>query len=169
MLGTGGGEQALSTASGIGRQHRRALEERGRRGQTSASLRAAGRPLESLGDLLVGPRRRVGAVPGATVGIDLRIGDVRQGTVHGLSLLKRCRAVGRRAYERVPKPHPSAELDQARLDPGRRSLRSDAQSLGCSPHEQRFADGIGRRDQQQDSRVGRKGFEPPLEALLDPT
>ena len=77
-LRPGSREQALRTASGFGRQHRRALEERGRRGQAPAGLRSAGRALELLGDVLVGPRRGLGPMPGATVGIDLRIGGLRQ-------------------------------------------------------------------------------------------
>ena len=85
-LRPGSREQALRTASGFGRQHRRALEERGRRGQAPARLRSAGRALELLGDVLVGPGRGVGPVPGTTVGIDLRIGGLRQRPVHVLSL-----------------------------------------------------------------------------------
>jgi hypothetical protein len=80
-------EQPLGTATGFGRQHRRTLEERGRRGQAPARLRAIGRALELLGDVLVGPGRGVSSVPGPAVGIDLRIGDLRQGAVHLMSLL----------------------------------------------------------------------------------
>ena len=87
-LRPGRGEQALGTASGLGRQHRRALEERGRRGQAPAPTRSASRAVELLGDVLVGPRRGLGPVPGPAVGIDLRIGDLCQGAVDILSLLK---------------------------------------------------------------------------------
>ena len=86
-LRPGSREEALRTVSGFGRQHRRALEEGGRRGQAPAGLRPAGRGLELPGDVLVGPRRGVGPVPGAAVGIDFRIGRLRQGAVHVLSLL----------------------------------------------------------------------------------
>ena len=103
-------EQAPCTASGFGCQHRRTLEERGRRGQAPARLRPARRALQLLGDVLVGPRRGVGPVPGAAVRIDLWISGLRQGAVHVLPLLKRCRPVGRRAHQRMPEPDPSAEL-----------------------------------------------------------
>ena len=81
-------EQALRTAGGFGRQHRRALEERGRRGQAPARLCSAGRALKLLGDVLVGAGRSVGPVPGVAVRIDLRIRHLRQRTVRFLSLLK---------------------------------------------------------------------------------
>ena len=86
-LRPGSREQALGTASGFGGQHRRALQEGGRRRQAPARLRSAGRALELLGDVLVRPRCRLRPMPGAAVGIDLRIGDLSQRAVHYLSLL----------------------------------------------------------------------------------
>ena len=163
----GGGEQPLGTASGLRRQHRRALEECRRRGQAPAALRAPGRALELGGDVLVGPGRGMGSVPGATIGIDFRIGGLRQGAVKLLSLLERSRPVGRRAYERMTEPHPRAELEQAGLDRRRCRLNSDSELLGCSPHQQRVADGIGRRESQQAPGLGGKRVEPAPEALLD--
>ena len=77
-LGLGRREQALRPAGGVGGQRRRALQERGRRGQAAARLRAAGRALELRGDVLVGPGRGLRPVPGAAVGIELRIGDLGQ-------------------------------------------------------------------------------------------
>ena len=88
-LRPGSRQQALRSASGLGRQHRRALEECGRRGQAPARLRAAGRALELLGDVLVGTRRGLSPVPGAAVGIDLRIGGVRKGALRVLPFLRR--------------------------------------------------------------------------------
>ena len=167
-LGPGGREQAPGTASGSGRQHRRALQERGRRGQASARLRAAGRALELGGDVLVGPGRGLGPVPGAAVGIDLRIGDLRQGAVDVLPLLQRRRPVGRRAHQRMPEPHAGAEFQQAGLGCRRRRLRGDPEPLGCPPHQHRIADRLGRRELQQPPGVGRKRVQPPPEALLDP-
>ena len=137
-------EQALRTASGFGRQRRRALEEGGRRGQTAARVRAARGAFELVGDLLVGPRRRLGAVPGAAVGIELGIGDLRQRAMSFLSLVKRRRPIRRRAHQRVTKPHAGPELEQARLGCRRGSLGRDSESLGCLPHQHRFADRVGR-------------------------
>ena len=79
------GEQAPRAARRVGREHGRGLEERGGRGDAAARQGAAGRAFELLGDLLVGPGRRLGAVPGAPVGIELRI-----------------RGLGQRGVQRVP-------------------------------------------------------------------
>ena len=154
--------------SRFGRQHRRALEERGSGGQAPARLGSAGRALELLRDILVGSRRSLGPVPGAAVGIDLRIGDLRQRPMDVLSLLKRRRPVGRRAHQRMTKPHARAELDQSGVDRGGRRVRPDREPLRCSPHQHRVAGRIGRRKPEQAPRLGRKRVEPPPEALLDP-
>ena len=153
---------------GFGRQHRRALEERGRCRQAPAALRAPGRALELLGNVLVRPRGSVGPMPGTAVGIDIRIGDLREDAVRLLSLPKRRRPVGRRAHKRMTKPHPRVELDQSGLDGGRRSLGTDRQPLGSSPQQHGVADGIGRCELQQPPRLGRKRIQPSPEALLDP-
>ena len=166
-LRRGGGEQPLGAASGFGCQDRRALKECRRRCQAPAALRASGRALELGGDVLVGPGRGLGAVPGATIGIDFRIGRRRQGAVQLLSLMNRRRPVGRRAHQWMTEPHPRAELEQAGLDRRRCRLNLDSELLGCSPHEQRFADGIGRSESQQPPGLGGKRVEPAPEALLD--
>ena len=57
------------------------LEEGGCRGQATARLSAAGRPLELRGDSLVQPGRRLGAMPGAAIRIDLWVGRLRQRAV----------------------------------------------------------------------------------------
>ena len=49
-----------------------ALQERRRGGEPAASLRPAGRALELGGDILVGSRRRAGAVPGAPIRVASR-------------------------------------------------------------------------------------------------
>ena len=81
-------QEALRTACGFGGQRRGAFDEGGRRGQAPAGLRSASRAFELLGDVLVRPGRGLGPVPGAAVAIDLRIGDLRQGAVHVLPILK---------------------------------------------------------------------------------
>ena len=127
-LGPGRREQPLRPAAGFGGQHRRALQERGRRGQAAAGLGPAGRTLQLGGDVLVGPGRGLGPVPGPAVGIDLQIGDLGQRTVHGLPVPQRRGPVGRRPHQRVPEPHVGAELDQAGLRsrawPPRRGCRA---------------------------------------------
>ena len=147
-------EQALRTVSGFRRQDRRSLEERGRRGEAPARMRSAGRALELLGDVLVGPRGGLGPVPGAAIGIDLRISDIRQCAVHRMPFLGRRRPVGRRAHQRMTKPYAGAELEQAGLGCRGRSLSRDSEPLGCSPHQHRFSDGIGSRELQEAPRLG---------------
>ena len=71
VLGLRRGQRPLRPARGVGRQRGRALQERGRRGQPAARLSAARRALELGRDVLIGPRRRLRAVPGAAIGIDL--------------------------------------------------------------------------------------------------
>ena len=44
----------------------------------------------------------------------------------------------------------------------------DPESLGCSQQQQRIADRLSRRDQQQTSRVVGERLNPTNEALLDP-
>ncbi len=99
----------------------------GRRGQPAAALRPPGRALKLPGHLLIRARRGLGPVPGAAVGIDQRIGDLRQRVVRVVSFLNRRRPVGGRAHQRMPEPHPCAELHQARLDRRRRRLKRDPQ------------------------------------------
>ena len=74
VLGLRGGQGALGTCRRLWRQFGGPFEEGGCRGQAAARLGAAGRPFELRGDRLVRPGRRLGAVPGAAIGIDLRIG-----------------------------------------------------------------------------------------------
>ena len=64
------GERALDAHGGVGRQLGRPLQERGGRGQPAAALRAVGRARHLGGHRLVRRRRRVRAMPGATVGIE---------------------------------------------------------------------------------------------------
>ena len=68
----------------------------------------------------------------------------------------------------MAKPHSGAELEQAGLGCRRGGVGPDREPLGGSPHEQRVADGIGRRELQQAPGRDRKRVEPSPEALLDP-
>ena len=168
VLGGGGREQALCAATRFGRQRRCALEECRRRGQAAAALGSVGGALELLGDFLVGARGGLGEVPGAAVGIDLCVGDLRKGAVRALSLLKRRGLVGRRAHQRMAEPHARVELDQAGLYGRGRRVGPDREPLCGSPEQRRLADRIGRRELQQSPCLDRKRVEPPPEALLDP-
>jgi len=130
-------------------------------------LRSARRTLELDGHVLVGALRGVGVVPGASIWIDLRISDRRQGAMRVPLLLTGRRAVHRRADQRMTKPDLRAELDQTSLNRGHRRFGPDREALGCSPHEHGVADRIGRRDQQQATGLDGNRVESSAKALLD--
>jgi hypothetical protein len=88
VLDLGGREGTSSPARGLERQCGGTLEERGSGRQSSPGLRAPGRALQLGGDLLVWSRRRLGKMPSTAIGVDLRIGRVRQRAMHGLPLLR---------------------------------------------------------------------------------
>jgi hypothetical protein len=81
-------ERALGASCGIEGQHCRALEECGRGCQAASGTRAPRRPLQLLGDLLVGSGCGIGPVPRASIGISLQIGGVAQGRMHFSSFLR---------------------------------------------------------------------------------
>ena len=96
-----------------------------------------GRALELVGDLLVGTGRRLGAVPGAPVGIELGIGGLGQRGVQRAPLLRRGRAVGRRAHgtgggsapgrrSRTARPRPPASRPAGRCRAARPRARRAA-------------------------------------------
>ena len=139
----------LRTARRLGCQAGGALEEGGGRGQPAPRLSPAGRPLELGGNTLIGGARGLSEVPGAPVGVDLRVGRFRQRPVHPPALLRRCPAVDRRADQRMAKPHPVVDFDQAgRLRWLERGAR-DPEPLGRAPQEPLVTDRLSRRYQQE--------------------
>ena len=166
LLGLRSRQRASRPAGRVHGQVCGALQERGRRGESTARLRPPGGALELRRDLLVRPCGGARPVPCAAIGIGLGIGDRGQRPVRAPAFLRRRRAVGRRAYERVAEAHQGAELAQAR---GRvRGRRVDAQPSGRLEHQRRVADRLGRRDQHQPPGVVRQRLDPPPEAVLDP-
>ena len=144
------------------------LQERGRCGDAAAALRPAGGALELGRDVLVGPGRRLRAMPGTAIGIDVGVGGLRQRLVHAAAVLRRRGPVDGRAHQRMPKPHAGAELEQAGRDRGRRLPGSDTETVSRPPHEHRLSRRLGRRDEQQLPRSRRKRRQPSPEAVLDP-
>ena len=160
VLGLRRRQRPLRTPDRVRRQGRGALEEGGGGGQPAARLGAAGGPLELGGDVLVGAGRRLGEVPGAPVGIGLRVGRLRQRPMHAASLLRRCRPVDRRAHQRMAKPHPAVDLDQpGRLRRLERRAR-DPEPLRRTPQQRRIAGRLRRRHQQQPLGVLRQRLQP---------
>ncbi len=168
VLGLRRGQRALRPARRIGRELGSPLQERGRCGDAAAALRAAGGALELGRDVLVGPGRRLGAMPGTAIGIDVRVGGLRQRLVHAAEVFRRRGPVDGRAHQRMPKPYAGAELEQAGRGRGRRVPDPDIETVGRPPHEHRLSRRLGRRDEQQLPRSRRKRRQPSPEAVLDP-
>ena len=80
---------------------------------------------------------------------------------------ERRRPVDRRTHQRMPEPHPPAELDQPRLHRRARRLDRDAQPPGRPPHQRPVTGRIGRRQLQQQPRLGRQSLQLAPEAVLD--
>ena len=116
------GEQAARAESGVRRERGRVLEEGGGGRDAAARERAAGRAFQFLGHRLVRGGCRLGAMPGAPVGIEPRVRGLGQRGVPHVPLLRRRRAVGRRAHRRMTEPHLRAELEQTGVDGGGRGL-----------------------------------------------
>ena len=151
------------------RQRDGALQERRRGGEPAARLRPAGRALELQGDLLVGPGGGRGQMPRTTVRVGLPIGRLRQRQVDRAAILHRRRPIHRRAHQRMPERHPLADRQQPVRLRGLRGRRPDPEPLGRAPQQQRIADRLRRRDQQQTPRIVSQRLESPDEALLDPS
>ena len=78
-----------------GCQHGRALEEGGGHGQTTPRLRPRGCPLEVGGNVFVRQGGRLGQVPCAPVGVDLRVGRLGERQMHSSPFGTRRRPVHR--------------------------------------------------------------------------
>ena len=163
------GQSAIGPPRRVLRQRDRALQERRRGGEPAARLRPAGRALELHGDLLVRSRRGRSQMPRTTVRVGLSIGRLRQRQMDRPAILHRRRPVHRRAHQRMPERHPLADRQQPVRLRGLRGRRPDPEPLGRAPQQQRIADRLRRRDQQQTPRVLRERLESSDEALLDPS
>nr|BFF10461.1 hypothetical protein GCM10025699_17640 [Microbacterium flavescens] len=101
-------ERPSSPGRRFRRQLRRAQQERSRGRVASARPGARRRSLQLTCDALVDPGRRLGGMPGATIGVGRRIGDGDQRCVSAASIRRVCRAVdggpgeGCRKRTRVP-------------------------------------------------------------------
>ena len=143
-LGARRGQRTPGSPAGLRCQLGRALQEGSGRGETATRLRTGGRQLELRGHVLVWCERGVGPMPGAAIGIDLRIGGSCKRLVRGSSLFGRRRAVDRRTQKWVAKGDPRAYLDQVVRLCGSRRLGRDAELVGRLPEQRRIADRLGR-------------------------
>ena len=166
VLGLGRGERAPRPGPRVGRQRGGTLQERGRGRQPTARLCATRRALELKGNVLVEPRRRLGKMPGAAIGIDRRVSRVRQRAMHRLPVLPARRRDTPPSGPTGDERHPRANREQA-VGVGRR-LDPDPEPPGCPPHQHRIANGLRRRHQQQPPGIRRERRKPAAEAVLDP-
>ncbi len=88
-------------------------------------------------------------MPGATIGIGIRIGRLGERSMHFLAVAKVRGPVGGRPDERMSEPHPDAEIDQRGLLGRLPRVASDPELLGRAPQQAHVADRFGRRHQQQ--------------------
>ena len=168
VLGPRGVKRTPRPAARIGCQGRRALQEGGSRSQAAARLGPPGRALQLVGDVLVRRERRVGAVPGPAVRIDLGIGGRGQRQMRASAFVCRRGAVDRRPQQRVPEDDLRAEIEQAICLRGARCLGGDTQRPGRLPQQSRIAGRLSRGHQQQPLGLGRKLLRTPQKASFDP-
>jgi hypothetical protein len=143
------------------------LEEGRGCGEAAPRLRPRCRTFELAGNLLVGRGCGLRAVPGAPVGIAIRVGGFREGAVDLAPLFQTSRSVHRRANEWMPE-HQSGRQRQPLLRlKGLRSGLGDPEPLGRSPYERRISHGVGRSQEQQAPSVVWKPRQPSRVALLD--
>ena len=105
-LGASRSERTPGSPAGLGCQLGCTLQEGSGRGETPTRLRTSGRQLELGGDVLVWCERGVGAMPGAPIGVGLRVSGLCKCPVRAPSLFGRRRAVDRRTQEWMTKRDP---------------------------------------------------------------
>lgn len=76
-----GGQGSSCTTRRVGRQRDSAFEKGRSRSETPACLRSRRRALELIGNVLIGLRGRLGAMPGAPIRIPSRVGCCGEGAV----------------------------------------------------------------------------------------
>ena len=106
-------------------------------------------------------------MPGATVGIEKRVGRVGERPVHVTAVPRVRRAVDGRAHERMREPNAQAELDQSGGLGRPAGLAADPETLGGAPQQAQIAQRLGCRRQEEKPRVGRKHLDPLQEGVLD--
>ena len=155
----GRGEGARGATSRVERQHGRALQEGGGRGEPAARLRSGRRMLELRGDVLVGHGRRLRPVPGASIRVDVRIGRFREGAMGLAALVGGGCPVHGRARQRMTEHDTGAQVEQAVRSERLRRRLGDPEPLRRAPDEREIAGRIGRGDEQQAPTLGRDARE----------
>ena len=107
-------------------------------------------------------------VPGAAIGIGVRVGGVGKGAVDTLALPRRGRPVDRGPGERMAEPHLPTEIDEPGGGRRRPGPGLDAELAGRPPEHYRIPGRLRRGGHHQ--QPGRPGhaLEPLQETFLDP-
>ena len=106
-------------------------------------------------------------MPGAAVGVPVRIGHVRQHAVHLLAVPGRCRPVDRGPHQRVPEADAAAELDEPRSRSRGPWVGAEPEPPGRGPQQSRVPERLGGGDEQQAPGVRRKRLQLADETLFD--
>ena len=145
------------------------MQECGRGGDAATCLGTAGRAFEVDGDLLIGPRGGAGTVPRPSVRVGLGVGGIGEGTMHPVAIMGSRRAVGGRPDEWVSELRSPTDGQQPGVSRGLGRSHVDLEVLGGSVEQDGVADGLCRRGQDEESRVGREPVEAPHVAVFDPS
>ena len=112
-------------------------------------------------DVFIRDGRRVCAVPGAAIRVDIRIRGLREGSVNLAPLLRVGCPVDGRANERVAERHSGEERQQTFRFQNICGGRRDLEPVCRAPHKRRVADRVRRRHEQQAARsLGQPDFYP---------
>jgi hypothetical protein len=155
------------TLGRVGRQLGGAGQEGGGGREPTARLGPAGRPLQLGRNRLVGPRCSACAVPGPPIRVLGGVGGLGEGAMDPVAVVDRGRMVGGRADEWMGELHAPVHLEEPGLRRGDGRGHVDAKVLGGAAEQDRVAEGLGGRGQDQQPGVGGQQLETPAVALFD--
>ena len=162
-----GHERALRAARRVWRQGHGALEERCRRREAAASLRAPGRGVELGRNRLVRPRAGVGPVPCAPVAVSCGRDGLGERRMRPPAIGRRGVAVDGGAHQGMAEAH--ALVDRHQLIGARERLFDvQARALRGLGEERRIAGRLGRGDEEKPLRGARHLLHATGKGLLDP-
>ena len=114
-LGLRGSQGAPAPVRRIGRQLRRARQERRGRGGAPTGPGPVGRALQLVGHRLVDTHRRVSPMPRPAIGIGIRIGRLRQRPMRVSTLGWGRRPVHGGSHQWMPEADTGSDLDELRV------------------------------------------------------
>ena len=161
-------ERARRPLARVRGEHDGALPERRGRRHPAAAQGTARRADELPGHGLVGPGRRVRAMPRPAVRIGPGVGGRRERVVRGAPVPGRRRPVHGRTDQGMPEPHMRADAQQVGRHGGIDRVRAQAEEPGGPEDERRVPDRIGGGQQDHPLRPGRELAEALDVLVFDP-